>query len=377
MSYKCQNCNYSTKFFSDIKKHISMKKTCIIKDCPELNMDQLIILSLLPCNFNIDNEKIQNIKNIQCNKKLLFDVLDHKNKKECSLCNKFFDKTEELREHILLECFQKEMCKTNQEQEQVQESDGLPVQEQFQKSVIESVQSPVKESVIESVIESPVKESVKAPNKKPNKTPNKKITPSIPPTNNDPLITTSTTSTTFTTTVNPSNTAPPSTPSTPSTPSNSSFKPVPFEESWDLSHLNTFQKKYNILYCDIMYTTLLHKILENKSNLNVIMDSKQNIGLVYLNDTDKFVQMKIEVITRLTMDKLNMCLLDINNSINENPQIFQLIHKISEDRINNKLNDYIKIPETKKNVDAIMADIFDNKKLHAYEASMHIIEAND
>ena len=42
-----------------------------------------------------------------------------------------------------------------------------------------------------------------------------------------------------------------------------------------------------------MYTKLLEEILKNEINLNVIIEDETNSGLVYKNDDDKYVNMKI------------------------------------------------------------------------------------
>jgi len=43
-----------------------------------------------------------------------------------------------------------------------------------------------------------------------------------------------------------------------------------------------------------MYTELLEEILKNDINLNVIIDKEKNSGMVYKNNIDKYIQMKLK-----------------------------------------------------------------------------------
>jgi len=61
-----------------------------------------------------------------------------------------------------------------------------------------------------------------------------------------------------------------------------------------------------------MYTELLEEILKNDINLNVIIDKDNDSGMVYKNNIDKYIQMKLKDIISNTMEKLNNHLNDIN-----------------------------------------------------------------
>ena len=58
-----------------------------------------------------------------------------------------------------------------------------------------------------------------------------------------------------------------------------------------------------------MYTNLLIEILKNEINLNVIIDTDNDSGIVYKNDIDKYIKMKSEDIIDKTMLKLKEHLL--------------------------------------------------------------------
>jgi len=84
--YKCKNCNYKTKIFSDIKKHVNLKKICFkeLNSSFEYSKDQILILSLIPYNQNntqqIDENIIKNINNIYDNREELLNILNENDK---------------------------------------------------------------------------------------------------------------------------------------------------------------------------------------------------------------------------------------------------------------------------------------------------------
>jgi hypothetical protein len=107
-NYLCKRCNYSSKHYNNIKKHLNRKNQCI-KDVDSYNYsdDQLLIYTLLP---EFDRKSFDYLKKSCCiskNKDKLFDIYDeiHKNKlKRCTNCNHSFDKIHDLKKHII-ECF--------------------------------------------------------------------------------------------------------------------------------------------------------------------------------------------------------------------------------------------------------------------------------
>ena len=111
MNYKCKRCLYTTKYFSDIKRHLTKKKIC----CRNLNSydysdEELLKLSLIPYYNDKQDININTIKNINknfLNKYEIMDLLsgiDKKKVKICVYCNKTFDKIQDLKTHIILEC---------------------------------------------------------------------------------------------------------------------------------------------------------------------------------------------------------------------------------------------------------------------------------
>ena len=315
--YKCKNCNYKTSIFSDIKKHINLKKLCIT----ELNIgfeyskDQIVILSLIPYNKNnkqdIDEDKVKDVKNIYENRNELINILSESNKdkkKICKFCHQHFLKLQDLRTHLLLECFSKEINKNK---------------------------------------------DINISNNKDINISNKDINITNNIINNNNVTNNIIQNITANITVQ--------------------FESlVPFEQNWDLSKISDLEKKFEILCSDIMYTSLLNKILENNVNLNVVIDKNKNIGFIYQNKDNKYIKMNIEDITENSMEKLHDNLLEINNNLIKKESIYKDLSEFNEERIKKKLTDYKKIPDTKKKVNEFIADMFDKKKQEAYEISKNM-----
>ena len=315
--YKCKNCNYQCKIFSDMKKHINLKKMCVKQLNPgfEYSIDQIIILSLIPYNDDgtqsINENMIKDIKYIYENRDELLNILnetDKIKKKECKYCCKKCNKIQDLRNHLLLECFPKEMSKGSNKKEST-----------LNYNIINNnTTTNILSNTINNI------------------------------TNNITNIT-----------VNIQT-------------------PVSFNENWNLSEISDNEKKFEILCSDVMYTTLLNKILENNVNLNVVIDKQKNIGFVYKNEDEKYVKMKIEEITENSMEKLHDNLLELNNNLIKKESYFKSQSEFNEERIKKKLIDYKQLPDTKKKVNEFLADMFDKKKNEAYQISKnmsnHLIE---
>jgi len=109
MKYICKSCNYKTKYFVDITRHINRVYRCK-KELQGYNFteEEIIKLSLIPYINNKQNLDIKTDKNKTIiNKKKLFELLHliEKNKlKKCPLCNEIFNKIIDLRNHLILNC---------------------------------------------------------------------------------------------------------------------------------------------------------------------------------------------------------------------------------------------------------------------------------
>jgi hypothetical protein len=145
--------------------------------------------------------------------------------------------------------------------------------------------------------------------------------------------------------------------------SNDIIIPISFEENWDLSEIDIYTKT-KFLVSNIMYTSLLKKILENKKNQNIVIENNTNSGLVYING--KYITMKMNDIFKKTMEKLYKQIIEIiNEIINKNYNSFSLDVLDSFLTVANK-----KIVNYRKNIDKeyinnFIKEIFNNIKSDA------------
>ena len=118
--------------------------------------------------------------------------------------------------------------------------------------------------------------------------------------------------------------------------------PISFDKEWDLSQISYEQKLFLISCCTTKYSELLKFILQNDDNLNVIIENETNTGLVYLNDTEKYIHLnKSEIITQ-SLTKLNTQLNNLCQEVllkNNNP-LFDKNLEYESLSINKKFQDY-------------------------------------
>ena len=323
-SYNCKICNYKTNLFKDMKRH--MERTNICKMEPNMyfqnTTDQNIILSLLP-----DDEKIKDLiikvkskdyQNLyQSRRRLLMKKLcgSEDCKKTCSYCNKKFNKIQELREHVLIDCFLEELLEKNDNLN----NDNTP-----------------------SIINNDNSHTIINNNNSNNVT---NITNNIDNSIKD--IDNSTTNIIINV-------------------------PISFDKSWDISNIDTVSKKLEILCSDVLYTKLLEKILENKKNRNVLFDKKNNIGFVYENEYKKYISMNMKDIASKSMEKLHENLLEINNDVkkhtnkkNHEEYAKDCIEK--EKKIKNKYTDYKDDYSTRNYANESILNIYNDNKDEAME----------
>ena len=124
-----------------------------------------------------------------------------------------------------------------------------------------------------------------------------------------------------------------------------------------------------------MYTKLLEEILKNEINLNIIIDKNDDCGMVYKNDIDKYIKMKIKDIIDNSMEKLHKNLIDFNENIfNENFYQKSFLNSLEESKslIKNKHLDYKNNSEIQKNIINFISDMFQKKKEDAIKISNKI-----
>jgi len=153
--------------------------------------------------------------------------------------------------------------------------------------------------------------------------------------------------------------------------------PISFDKEWDLSQITYEQKLFLISCCTTKYSELLKFILQNDDNLNVIIENETNTGLVYLNDTEKYIHLnKSEIITQ-SLTKLNTQLNNLCQEVllkNNNP-LFDKNLEYESLSINKKFQDYKSNHNNiKSGVENIISDIFNEKKDKTISIMNEIIE---
>ena len=318
--YECKKCDYKTKYFKDIIKHLNKKKTCIKNFiCLELTNDEMLIMTLIPFvekKQNVDFNKIKNYKYTYKNKNLLLEELSNIEKhkiKVCKYCEKNYNTIADLKKHIIIDCFEKTMESNNKKETNI---DNLSV---YNNSKIENND-------------------------------NSKIE------NNDNSITNSN-NITNNITLNIQN-------------------PIPFDDNWDISKISESEKS-KLMLSQIMYTHLLKEILKNNINLNVIIDKNKDFGIVYKNDLEKYIKMEINEIVDNSMEKLHKNLLDISEELKKNIFFDKYMLEYKDKDIKNKYQCYNNNKKTQEQVNNCVKDIFDDNKEDSYQIMKELLLNED
>jgi hypothetical protein len=140
--------------------------------------------------------------------------------------------------------------------------------------------------------------------------------------------------------------------------------PISFEKEWDTKHIDMYLKQL-LLLTDNKYTELLKQILENKNNLNVIMDKNSEVGYVY-DSGNNYKNMEKDEIANLSMKKLHTELNKIKDEVINNSKIHVDIEK-EVLTIDNKYQEYVNNKDVQNSVNGHITDIFDQSKKEALE----------
>jgi len=140
--------------------------------------------------------------------------------------------------------------------------------------------------------------------------------------------------------------------------------PNGFEKEWITEHIDNYLKELLVL-SETKYTSLLSKILENKKNLNVVLDKELDNGYVYIDDNYKNIEKKD--IVSLSMQKLNKELIKMADEVVNKKSYTNRFIPEEKKIIDEKFNKYIKDENTKKIVEDCISDIYDSTKIDANE----------
>ena len=137
---------------------------------------------------------------------------------------------------------------------------------------------------------------------------------------------------------------------------------ISFDDNFNASKIDN-NKKLILLLTTSKFTKTLEILLENKVNLNVLIDTTDN-GLVY---NKEFINMKYNDIIKKTMSKLYKILIDFHNDIlydNEIDMDKKSLDLILE-TINNDYNNFINNDEFQKNIIIDITNIYDKNNINA------------
>lgn len=142
------------------------------------------------------------------------------------------------------------------------------------------------------------------------------------------------------------------------------FNLKPFDEDWSTEHFDNYIKSF-ILFSNTKYTDFLSEILKNKDNLNVIVEKDSECGLVYKNESEMFVKMKVNEILSQSMNKIYEQIQKMMDGVlTTNNLQHHFIGSLRREKMYNdsKYEGYVKDSNTKSKVDQLLLDIFDKKK---------------
>lgn len=150
--------------------------------------------------------------------------------------------------------------------------------------------------------------------------------------------------------------------------------PISFDQEWDTKHIDMYLKQL-LLLTDNKYTELLKQILENKNNLNVILDKNSDMGYVYDSDNN-YKNMEKDEIVNLSMKKLHDELNKIKDEVIQHSKIPIDIENQCN-IIENKYKEFINDKNIKNSVNGCISDIFDKQKEEALEIFNNINQENN
>lgn len=145
----------------------------------------------------------------------------------------------------------------------------------------------------------------------------------------------------------------------------------PFENKFDISHIDQLTKMDLII--NIIYTKALEHILENKNNLNLLLEDDHETAVVYKNEKEKFVRMNKSEFTKNIMQNMKNTLSCMNDETSKNPYLTERIDEI----INLKYNKYTEEKQTNDIVNEMICKIYDQKKAEVQEVFKNINNSED
>lgn len=307
MTYECKRCFYKTKLKTDMKRHLNKKVKCPrIIESYKYNEKDLEDLSLIPEN---DEDILTQDKELYClsendiknsnNKDDVLLYISHHKLKKCLYCDAEYTRFYDLKRHIKNTC--KYFNKVSKSEIIESDKNNLKVQNNIQQNI----------------------------------------------TNNNQQITNNITINVYNNTNNNQN---------------SNIVILPFDQNWDVSKIDDKQKLILFLE-DRKYSKTMEEILQNEKNLNIILDKDSDLGLIYKNDVEKFINMKSNDIIDKAMSKIYNHLIDFYDEMKDKGYTLTELDSHKE-VIEKKFEEFNcnKDKKTKEYVKNILFDIFDKNK---------------
>ena len=336
--YECARCNYKVRRNSDMIRHLNRKTKCVKKlESYKLNDEEIITLSMILHKDNSEN--IINIKNNIDNSKIKLNI-DHNNLNNLNNYDtpenkdeykKNIDKINEIthKDNICEYC-----NKTFSRYDNLKRH-----QKNFCKNIYNYSENENDKNNIHNIesLNNANINSVKNITNIENQTNNQTNNIIIINANNDKL--------------------------------------KPFDGEWTVEHIDSYLHQI-ILLSETKYTDLLDEILKNKENLNVIIEKDSNNGLVYKNEKELYVNMKVKEIVDMSMQKLydqlnifykNLIDHKVNNKFNSH--LIENEKKILDD----KFEDFCNNNDTKNIVNSLFTNIYEKNKEEAIEMADKIL----
>ena len=149
-----------------------------------------------------------------------------------------------------------------------------------------------------------------------------------------------------------------------------------FDEEWDVSQIDN-HKKGEILLSNSKFSKTLENILNNDTNLNVILED-DDIGIVYTSDKNKYLPMKCKDIIDSSMKKIYKHLKDfydeiINNNVNDLSEL-SLKNELME--LEKKYSKFFTTEEAKNIVNKSFLSIYNNNKDKSESIYHELVKTN-
>lgn len=142
--------------------------------------------------------------------------------------------------------------------------------------------------------------------------------------------------------------------------------PISFDKDWSVEHIDNCIKIF-LLNAESKYTKFLENILNNKINLNVIIDKDKNDAIVFSGD--KYENMEKNKLFSKSMEKIHDQLTKLKEDVHKDLQYNDFANESDKniEIANKKYKDYLENDSLKIKVNDYLNDIYESRKKEAIE----------